>query len=232
VAPGEGGREGGGGGEGGTSVAWLNPQGKQWTVTNIPIKCFYPGCSEVHWKYNMAAHFLRMHIVDPPVVEGWAVDGMRWRRKSRALKEAVEGLLFLFKAPRVDTVAFAMTDYCKGRVEELLGQIMDVYPKELATELTFCLEEMARESGQALNALKENSGKYHTRERGKEKGKKGAQKGKRGRGGATLAGQAAAGADGGGGGRDEAAGEKDGSAGAQHGTSAAIPAGVSDLQCV
>ena len=91
---------------------------------------------------------------------------------------------------------------------------------------------MARESGEALKALKENSGKYHTREQGKKKGKKEAQKGKRGRGGATLTGQAAAGADGGGGGRDEAAGEKDGSAGAQHGTSAAIPAGVSDLQCV
>jgi hypothetical protein len=163
-------------------------------VRNIPIPCPVPSCSSVIWKLNLIPHLLEGD--HPLPVPGRA---QRWRKRGRAVLNELQVLLTTSQRAQ-KTYALgegALQDVAK-KLEEV-RELLAVEGGDLSATVSFCLEEVVRESQPALSKFYITRGDYKLRGKRKDKGKK---KGKGGGGGEGDSGAA---------GGEEGGGDKDGS---------------------
>ena len=158
------------------------------TVQNIPIPCPFSGCSSVIWKLNLIPHLLERDHPSP--VEGRA---QRWRKRGRAVLKELQVLLTSSRrAPKTCALGEEALKEAAGKLEEV-RDLLAMGGPELSITVSFCLEEVVRESQAALSKYYVTRGPHKERGERKDKGeKKGKGKGKGGGGGDDSGAAAAA----------------------------------------
>jgi hypothetical protein len=136
------------------------------TVRNIPIPCPIPGCSSTIWSYNFIPHFLEPG--HPLPLPGRA---QRFRKRGWVVLRELHKLIATSpRAPRT----YALGEGVLVQVEEKLEEMRDLLAaggQDLSRSVSFCLEELVRESQAALSKYYSTLGPYEARAGGKRKGK-------------------------------------------------------------
>jgi hypothetical protein len=136
------------------------------TVQNHPIFCPIPGCKVLIWKLNLIPHLLEDG--HPLPLDGRA---QQWRRRGRAALQELQVLLT--SSPR--DKACALGEDVLKQVAEKLVEVRDllaVAGESVSTTVSFCLEEVVRESQPALAKHYATRGPFKERATRKDKGKK------------------------------------------------------------
>ena len=136
-------------------------------VRNIPIPCPMPGCNSVIWKLNLIPHLLEGD--HPLPMPGRA---QHWLRRGRAvLKELQEVLTTSQRAHKTYALGEGVLQQVATKLEEV-RDLLNMVGRDVSITVSFCLEEVVRESQPALAKHHATRGPFKERAPRKDKGKK------------------------------------------------------------